>query len=120
MNLYHWSNSEGMSVFAKKLSALIIDPSVLTSDSHIRKLFDAEQRLFIPATLVKMIKEQKVDEVLKYFVWWNWQAKISPEYSKLIEKVETYRHKEENVRDIVPQLEKVDLPEYVKQILLEE
>jgi hypothetical protein len=114
------SHGESMSVLEKKLSVAIIDPSVVTSSSHIRKLHNAEQRLFIPAALVKTIKEQKVDEILRYFVWWDWQAKLSPEFFELMEKAETYKYKEENVRDIFPELEKIDLPDYVKQILLDE
>jgi hypothetical protein len=109
-----------MSVLEKKLSALIIDPSVITSDSHIHKLLNIEQRLFIPATLYWMVKEQKVNEVLRYFVWWDWQAKIAREYFKLIEKAEIYKYKEGNVKEIVSQIERVNLPVYVKQILLEE
>ena len=109
-----------MFAFEEKLSTIMVDPSVVTSDLHLRRLFNLKQRLFIPATLVLAVEKQKVNEILKYFVWPNQPTKLSPEYFRFAEKAEIYKYKKENVEDIIQQPVNLRLPEYVKQILLEE
>jgi len=105
----------------EKLSTVMIDPSVLTSGAHTQKLFDIQQKLFIPATLARAIEDKKIVEVLRYFVWPYFQLpEFSPEYFRLKEKIVIYKYRKENVEEIISSLERVDLPEYVKGILLEE
>jgi hypothetical protein len=110
-----------LALLEKKLSTLIIDPSVITSDIHVLKLLSIEKKLFIPATLFEVIKErEKAYDILRYFVWSPWQVKLSAESLKLIERAETYKYKEENIQDVYPKLDRLTIPPYVKQILLEE
>jgi hypothetical protein len=112
-----------LSLLEKKLSTLIIDPSVVTSDIHVRNLLELsdEKKLFVPATLYEVIEEEKkAEDILRYFVWCPWKAKLSAESLKLIKRAEIYKYKEENIRDISPELDRLNVPFYVRQILLEE
>jgi hypothetical protein len=112
-----------LSNLEEKLSTIMIDPSVLTSAVHIQKLFDIKQKLFVPATLTKAIEDEKIEEVLRYFVWPYFPLpKFSPEYFELAEKIRpsSYKHREENVKEIIPLIERANLPEYIRLILLEE
>jgi hypothetical protein len=112
-----------LSLLEKKLSTLIIDPSVVTSDIHVRNLLELsdEKKLFVPATLYEVIEEEKkAEDILRYFVWYPWKAKLSAESLKLIKRAEIYKYKEENIRDISPELDRLNVPFYVRQILLEE
>jgi hypothetical protein len=112
-----------LSLLEKKLSTLIIDPSVVTSNIHVRNLLELsdEKKLFVPATLYEVIEEEKkAEDILRYFVWYPWKAKLSVESLKLIKRAEIYKYKEENIRDISPELDRLNVPFYVRQILLEE
>jgi hypothetical protein len=110
-----------LAILEKKLSTLIIDPSVITSDIHVRKLLSVKKKLFIPATLFEVIRErEKVYNILRYFVWSPRQVKLPAESLKLIERAEIYKHKEENIQDVFPKLDRLNIPFYVKKILLEE
>jgi hypothetical protein len=112
-----------LSDLEEKLSTIMIDPSVLTSAIHIQKLFDIKQKLFVPATLTRAIEDEKIEEVLRYFVWPYFRLpKFSPEYFELTEKIRpsSYKHREENVKEIIPLIERANLPEHVRLILLEE
>ena len=95
---------------------------MVTSNIHLWKLLDlsVDQNLFIPATLYRAYKEQKIHKILPYFVWAPRHANLSSVFPRLIEKTQIYEYKEENVKEILPQIDRIRLPSYAKTILLEE
>ncbi len=114
-----------MSILDIKLQNIMVDPSVLTSNEHVYALpiLSRERRMFVPATLVAAIKDNVVDKVLSYFAWptiYYRIFKLSPEYLEIIMRLERYHYKREDVEEIIYPLEKLALPRYVRDILLEE
>jgi hypothetical protein len=111
----------------------MMDPSVLTSEFYVdalRQLYP-ERRISVPATLIKAIDNNVVDEVLRYFIWPTTRYyRLTPSYLEKIlelkrrEYFQIYEYKKEYVREIIGLLERLVLPRYVeryvKDILLEE
>jgi hypothetical protein len=111
----------------------MMDPSVLTSEAYVdalRQLYP-ERRIFVPATLIKAIGNNVVDEVLRYFIWPTTRYyRLTPSYLEKILELQRreyflrYEYEEEYVREIIGLLERLVLPRYVeryvKDILLEE
>jgi len=116
---------ECMSELDIKLQTFMVDPSVLTSKEHVYELpqLSHERRIFVPATLVAAIRDNVVDEVLRYFAWprvYYHIPKPSPECLEIIMGLARYQYERENVEEIIYPLERLALPRNVKDILLEE
>jgi hypothetical protein len=88
-----------MPSFDTKLQNIMMDPSVLTSEFYVdalRQLYP-ERRISVPATLIKAIYNNVVDEVLRYFIWPTTRYyRLTPSYLEKILELQR--------RDILPNI----------------
>lgn len=117
--------------FVSNLGPLMLDPSIFTSDKHLKELLDSKGHdftLFIPDTLMRLLKAEndvrEVLDVIRYFVHplqIN-RIKISENWRYIIKVVKPYEAKKQYVNEISSIIEK-ELPmlsQRAIQILIEE
>lgn len=98
---------------------VILDPSLLSSPSHLSKLYDFHGRLFVPRT-IKQLSQHQVEDILPYFGYFGLRFEAEKFY-KLVEQkeVEAFEAIPEYVKELTG-LDKLRLPSTVSEILAEE
>lgn len=122
-----------MEELEKRFFPLMVDPSVFLSADHLKKLIDAEYKLYISRTLFNILStldKKYITFILSYFYWPSQKKLIKLDietirgFLKKDSMYEIYTAPEEDIIKLRPYLsyevQKFTIPLEVQQILIDE